>query len=168
MNLEQTTEQPARELVQELINARYACLTSRAVTDKANEFVDDLLKHMEEKEKEQQRRKNKRSGVSRSKLRRAVEGFVGDLLHAYRDQKGRGWVYRSLKSNSFSGGDVSYRQFLTVIQSLGDLVEQKVGYQVWSDGFDAGGPRLALRGKASRFKASEALIDLATLTASMP
>ena len=95
MNLEQTTEQPARELVQELINARYACLTSRAVTDKANEFVDDLLKHMEEKEKEQHKRKNKRSGgvsiqaaqsswraslaicCTLNAIRRAAVGFIG-------------------------------------------------------------------------------------------
>lgn len=76
-----------------------------------------------------------------------MEGFVGDLLRAHQDENSGGWVYRSLKANSFSGENISYRNFLLVLDGLGDFVEKKVGYQAWSDGFDPGGPRLQLRGR---------------------
>lgn len=88
-----------------------------------------------------------------------MEGFVGDLLRAHQDENSGGWVYRSLKANSFSGENISYRNFLLVLDGLGDFVEKKVGYQAWSDGFDPGGPRLQLRGKATRFRASPLFIQ---------
>ena len=54
-----------------------------------------------------------------------MEGFAGDLLRAQRDEKSGGWVYRSLKANNFSGENVSYRQFLLVVKTLGNFLEQE-------------------------------------------
>jgi hypothetical protein len=103
-------------------------------------------------------RKNKRGEKARLALRRAMEGFVGDLLRVYRDEKSGGWIYRSQKANSFSGGEVSYRNFVTVLKTLRGLIETKVGYQEWSKGFDPGGPRLPIRTKATRFRATRDLL----------
>jgi hypothetical protein len=145
-------QQLNREVVQQLNDAKYASLTSRAVSDAARTLIDRLIKLVDGGAEGS--RKNKRSEKARFALSRAMEGFVGDLLRAYADKKSGGWVYRSRKANSFSGGDVSYRNFVTVLKSLGDRVETKVGYQEWSNGFDPGGPRLPIRTKATRFRAT--------------
>jgi hypothetical protein len=152
-------QQLDREVVEQLNNARYASLTSRAVTDAARRLIDGLIETVEMGEEYRKSRKNKRSEKARYALRRAMEGFVGDLLRAYADEKSGGWVYRSLKANSFSGDQISYRHFLPVLRSLGNFVEMRTGYQAWSDGFDAGGPRLPIRGKATRFRATPLFID---------
>ena len=49
-----------------------------------------------------------------------------------------------------------------MIESLGDLVEQKVGYQVWSDGFDAGGPRLRSSRQGEPLQGKRSAVDLAS------
>jgi hypothetical protein len=151
-------QQLDRELVKQLNDAKYASLTSRAVSDQARALIDHFIEMVEGVEEESGWRKNKRSEKSRSAFRRAMEGFVGDLLRAYADNKSGGWVYRSQKANSFSGGDVSYRNFVTVVKRLRGLVETKAGYQEWSNGFDPGGPRLPIRTKATRFRATRELI----------
>jgi hypothetical protein len=138
MNSDQITDQLDRELVNQLTNARYASLSSRAVMDTANGIVDRLIEFLEGHEDYHRSRKNKRSAKARCLLRGTMEGFVGDLLRAHQDEKSGGWIYRSLQSNSFSGDEVSYRQFLLVLESLGDFVELKKGYQEWSQ-FDPGG-----------------------------
>ena len=158
MIADEVTEQRDRELINQLQNARYASLTSRAVTDAAKGIVDRLIEFVEGGEEYHKSRKNKRSAKARSALWRAMGGFVGDLLRAQRDEKSGGWVYRSLKANNFSGGNVSYRQFLLVVKNLSNFVETKVGYQQWSNGFDPGGPRLPIRGKATRFRATPLFI----------
>ncbi len=163
MIVDHVTEQHDRELINQLQNARYASLTSRAVTDTAKAIVDRLIDFLEAGEEYRKARKNKRGTKARNALWRAMEGFVGDLLRAQRDEKSGGWVYRSLKANSFSRGNVSYRDFLRVVESLAHHVERKVGYQEWSNGFDAGGPRLPIRGKATRFRATRPLIEYCSL-----
>jgi hypothetical protein len=138
---EQTNQrQLNREVVQQLNDAKYASLTSRAVSAPARSVINRLIEIVEGTEEYRGSRKNKRSEKARLALRRTLEGFIGDLLSAYADKKFGGWVYRSLKANSFSGGDVSYRNFVVVMKSLGSFVETKIGYQEWSNGFDPGGP----------------------------
>ena len=39
--------------------------------------------------------------------KKAIEGFVGDLLLAQAREKGGGWVYRSTRRESFTGEAVS-------------------------------------------------------------
>jgi hypothetical protein len=117
-------QQLDRELVKQLNDAKYASLMSRTVSDPARTLIDCLTSRVESEEKKERRsRKNKRSEKAHSALRRAVEGFVGDLLRAYADEKSGGWVYHSLKANSFSGGDISYRNFVTITKSLENLIE---------------------------------------------
>jgi hypothetical protein len=148
----QTNQQQLnREVVQQLNDAKYASLTSRAVSDAARKLIDWLMRSVDVREEDEGSRKKKRSEKARFALRRVMEGFVGDLLRAYPDRGSGGWLYRSRKANSFSGGEVSYRNFVTVVKSLGDFVETKVGYQERSNGFDPGGPRLPIRTKAWNF-----------------
>jgi hypothetical protein len=129
------------------------------VTDEARGLIDRLMEFMEGREEHRKSRKNKRSEKVRYAVRRAMEGFVGDLLRAQQDEASGGWVYRSLKVNSFSGEAVSYRNFQAVLDSLGNFVEHRKGYQERSTPFDPGGPSLPIRGKASRFRARPIFIE---------
>jgi hypothetical protein len=156
---EKYQQQPNREVVQQLNDAKYASLTSRAVSHHAHTLINRLIKLIDEAEEKRGSRKNKRSEKAQLALRRTMEGFVGDLLRTYADKKSGGWVYRSRKANRFSGGEISYRNFITVLKSLGDYVETKVGYQEWSDGFGPGGPRLPIRTKATRFRATPKFLE---------
>jgi len=153
-------QQVNREQVQQLNDAKYASLTSRAVSARARALVERLTGRVEWEELEKKTRKTKRGEEARFTLRRAVEGIIGDLLRAHSDKKSGGWVFRSRKANSFSGGEVSYRNFATIVKNLDNLIETKVGYQEWSNGFDAGGPRLPIRTKATRFRAKPEFIQL--------
>jgi hypothetical protein len=159
MTVRETTDQHDQELVDQLNNARYASLTSRAVTDEARGIIDRLMEFLEGREGYRKSRKNKRSDRARSDVRRAMEGFIGDLLRAQQDGESGGWVYRSMKANSFSGELVSYRNFQAVLESLSNFVEQKTGYQERSNLPGPGGPSLPLRGKASRFRATPIFIE---------
>lgn len=156
-------EQTSPEVVAQLGAAKYATLTSRAVTDDARALIDRIMERLETtnefRSPKARKRKNKRSAKAQAGLRKAMEGFVGDLLRAYSDAKCAGWVYRSLKANAFSGESVSYRQFMAVLESLGkNFVERRKAYRVWSDGFEPGGSCLFLRGKATRFRATTLFI----------
>jgi hypothetical protein len=159
MTVGQTLDQRQQIFVDQLNNARYASLTSRAVTDAARGVIDRLIEFLEGREEYRKLRKNKRSEKARFDVRRAMEGFVGDLLRAQQDEESGGWVYRSLKINSFSGEAVSYRNFHAVLASLGDFVEHKTGYQERSNLAGPGGPSLPMRGKASRFRATPDFIE---------
>jgi hypothetical protein len=159
MNSDLISEQNDRHLVSQLNNARYASLTSRAVTDPARGIIDRLMDILEGREEYRKTRKNKRSKKAQYAVRRAMEGFVGDLLRAQQDEESGGWVYRSLKANSFSGEAVSYRNFQVVLESLNNFVEQKTGYQERYNLFDPGGPSLPIRGKASRFRLAPHFIE---------
>lgn len=159
MNSDLISEQSDRQLVSQLSNASYASLTSRAVTDAARGIVDSLVSFVEGGEEYRKSRKYKRGEHARHALRRTMEGLVGDLLRSYRDEKSRGWVYRSRKSGSFSGDDVSYRNFRAALGAFGNFIETRPGYQQRSNGFDPGGPSLPIRGKAARFRATPLFID---------
>ena len=76
-------QQLNREVVQQLNDAKYASLTSRAVSDAARTLIDRLIKLVDGGAEGS--RKNKRSEKARFALSRAMEGFVGDLLRAYAD-----------------------------------------------------------------------------------
>jgi hypothetical protein len=147
------------ELKQNLLDARYAALANRARTPPANALVDHLLMVVT----------GEASGSSRGSYaktkkqhRLAIEGFVGDLLRAQNHGKGKGWVFRSLAAQSFSGEDIGYRAFKHVLEKLValDLVIHKPAVHTFGDGFTPGGPQLVYWRKASRFMATEALLEL--------
>jgi hypothetical protein len=128
MVVDRVAETDNRVHVAQLNNASYASLTSRAITDTAHGIVDRLIEYVEGREEYRKSRRNRRSEKSKRDLRRAFEGFVGDLLRAYNDPLSGGWVYRSLKPASFTGEAVSYRTFLTVLDGLGGFLEKQPGY----------------------------------------
>ncbi|HEY8383001.1 MAG TPA: hypothetical protein VIL09_12710 [Microvirga sp.] len=95
-----------------------------------------------------------------------MDAFLGDLLFGAKISAGR-WVFRSRQAKSFSGGEVTYRQFKAVYEGLQDLglVEVVNGFNatktvVWADGPSS----QYQQGKAARFRATPSLLDLASRT----
>src|SRR3712207_4919313 len=85
----------------------YAALASRAETDAARDLVTDLRKVLEAHEEATGSRVYKRQGQMLQAFDSALGAFVADLLLAFRDEDAAGWVYRSMKTQTFSGGAVS-------------------------------------------------------------
>src|SRR5262245_48824037 len=99
---------------QGLQEAKYAALTSRAVTDPARDAVDALAQTISRDELSRGERKNKRGPATAQRLRDALEGFLGDLLLSQASERSQGWVYRSTRAESFNGEDVGHRDFTSV------------------------------------------------------
>jgi hypothetical protein len=96
--------------------------------------------------------------------KKAIEGFVGDLLLAQVRAKGNGWVYRSTRRENFTGEAVSYRQFKRLLDSLveSNLIKMVKGFQPRIKFNDSdGGGSMASRSWAPRFRANQALLKLA-------
>jgi hypothetical protein len=146
-----------------LRDASYAALRCRAVTDNAHVLVSALYERVTTHEKTTGKRKNARVKKADAH-KKAIEGFVGDLLLAQTREKGGGWVYRSTRRESFTGDAVSYRQFKRLLDSLVDsnLIEMKKGFQPRTKFSDSeGGGSMASRSWAPRFRANQALLKLA-------
>ncbi len=113
-----------------LRDASYAGLSCRAVTDSAHALVSALYEQVTSHEKTTGKRRNGRVKKA-DEYKRAIEGFVGDLLLAQAREKGGGWVFRSTRRESFTGEAVSYRQFKRLLDSLVDsnLIEMVKGFQ---------------------------------------
>jgi hypothetical protein len=144
------------ELKQALRSAQYAALACRAPTDEARALVNAVIERLAEDDNAEKRGRYRSSRVQE---RRAVEGFLADLLRAHTHKEAKGWVYKSLRSGSFTGREVRFRAFSRVIErliALG-LVEQMGGYLHWAEGF---GKRLPHYGHASRFRATPELLTL--------
>ena len=156
-----------RNLGQQLRDARYATLDSRAVSDKAKQLVDHLTDKIAKWEIRYGRRQRKRrSGAD--KLRAAVTGFLGDLLLARKSSdKAKGWVYRSMQAQSFTGKRVSHRTFAALVDALKDLgmVEYRPSVSFWGTGFDSSKQSVHRR-FAARFRANAKLVKLCEDTAS--
>jgi hypothetical protein len=128
--------------------AEFAALTSRPVTDNARALVDKV----HELVIATGARKRRRGPSKAFAFRRALGGFIGDLMRA----AGRPvpWIYRGVSQRHFTADVVSYRDFDALrkaVRSLG-LVEERPAVQFWSL-FGAG------RGWATRFRATPKLIN---------
>jgi hypothetical protein len=145
-----------------LQGARYAALTSRAVTDQARDAVDALAEALAEDELKRKQRKNKRGPEAAQRFRDALEGFLGDMLLAMTSERAQGWVYRSTRPESFTAQDIGHRDFTSVtdaMKSLG-LITRKAGFRRWLvGGFEPGDPNLPLRDLATRFRATPELME---------
>jgi hypothetical protein len=143
-----------------LRDASYAGLNCRAVTDNAHALVSALYEQVTSHEKTTSKRKNARVKKA-DEYRKAIEGFVGDLLLAQAREKGGGWVFRSTRRESFTGEAVSYRQFKRLLDSLvhGNLIEMVKGFQPRSK-IGSGGT-IASKSWAPRFRANQPLLKLA-------
>jgi hypothetical protein len=130
--------------------AEFAALTSRAVTDNARALVDKV----HELVIAAGARKRQRGARKALAFKRAVGGFIGDLMRA----AGREvpWVFRSVSQRHFTGDVVSHRHFEALRSALKSLkfIEEAKAVQFWSP-FGVG------RGWAKRFRATPRLIEMA-------
>ncbi|MFC1459338.1 hypothetical protein ACETIH_22060 [Microvirga arabica] len=143
-----------------------ATLTRIAATPEAKGFIEAVLAALEDHETAVGTRQRRRSKAAQVGFLRALEAFLGDLLKGARMTQGR-WVYRSRHAKSFSGQEVGYRPFVAVteaMEALG-LIEVIGGYNATKTIQWEGGPTSHYQlGKAARFRATQALLDLASRT----
>jgi hypothetical protein len=151
-----TSSQAETSEADELRDATFASLeghacteASQALTEAVNEQVVQQLALTEA---------NGDAKTNRRKLKLAIAAFLADLLSA----NGK-WVYRSLKTDGFTGAPVGARVFLPLQQAMRKLclVEHQEGVNWWFGGFDEGGPELVSRRWASRYRPTDKLVALA-------
>jgi hypothetical protein len=144
------------ELGKILRGAVFASLTSRAVTDSAHGVVDALVEQIVAHEHKRGKRKHARVTKAASH-RKAVEGFLGDLLRAQANETAPGWVYHPTAPRSFTRGPVSHRLFKGIVEALAgcEFLERSGGFQQKMD-FGSGPSRG--KGWATRFRATPKLL----------
>jgi hypothetical protein len=155
-------EQPSPE---ELNSATMATLTCTPASPEAAVLVEHLVVLIHSQESRSGTRQRARRREDLNGLYTAVGALIADLLIASGQRRGKGLVYRSLNANSFSRGPVAFRQFkaaLAGLEALG-LIECFEGYYrvqefQWSEGVTS---KHSL-GRASRFRATQALLALAS------
>jgi hypothetical protein len=152
-----THDHQGRQNPRELDDARYAALICRAHSDQARTLVTAVTNLVATHELTKGTRTNKRK-KKQIALSSAVERLLADLLQAQTSEKAKGYVYRPMRPASFTEGDVSYRVFKAVVDALVDLglLERHQGFQVWDETF---GKRTPVLQKATRFRATQALLD---------
>jgi len=151
-------EEAKRLRGRQLDDALYAALLSRAHSDQARALVDTVVTMVAQRELAAGIRTNKRD-KKQTALRSAVERLLADLLQAQASETNKGYVFRSLRPEGFSGQAVSYRTFKSLVDAmltLGFLEEYK-GFQGWSDGFGVPAPWIR---KATRYRATEVLLGI--------
>jgi hypothetical protein len=161
-----TDDDAARKRAREFDDALYAPLDCRAQSDQARALVDEVVSLVTAHEHATGTRTNRRSKKV-ADLRVAVEGFLADLLKAQASPTSHGYVYRAVRPANFTEGAVSYRVFkaLTEAMTAADLLETYKGWQSWSDAF---GARLPYIRKATRFRATQRLLDLSAANGIQP
>jgi hypothetical protein len=143
------TKKPKRQNPRELDDARYAALDCRAHSEQARALVTTVTNLVAEQELTSGARTNKRK-KKQIDLGSAIERLLADLLLAQTTEKAKGYVYRSMRPEGFTEGDIGYRTFRRVVaelQKLG-LIENHKGFQVWGEF----GPYIR---KATRFRATK-------------
>jgi hypothetical protein len=155
---EKASEEAKRLKGRQLDDALYAALLSRSHSDQARALVDAVTNLVTEHEVAASTRTNKRD-KKKLALRLAVERLLADLLQAQASDTNKGYVYRPLRPEAFTGQAVSYRTFRSLVDvmlTLG-LLEEYKGFQAWSDGFGVPVPWIR---KATRYRATEALLGI--------
>jgi hypothetical protein len=148
----------AQKRVREFDDALYSSLLSRAHSDQARGLVETVTGLVAAHELDAGTRFKKRK-KKQEDLRSAVERFLSDLLQAQSVVKTHGLVYRNLRPQRFTDTDVSYRTFKRLVDALVhlELLEIYIGFQNIRDSF---GPSLAMMRKATRFRATEKLLQI--------
>lgn len=102
-----------------MINAVYAPLTGTPITDQGRAVVARLHEAIEryEFQRVQAPRKNKRKGTAKQ-FDKAIGAFLADLLLAQAHKKACGWIWRSLRDESFDNGPVTRTQAKSVVEGL--------------------------------------------------
>jgi hypothetical protein len=142
----------------ELDDARYAALVCRAHSEQARALVQAVINLVAEHELAAGKRTNERK-KKQAALSSAVERLLADLLLAQSTEKTNGYVYRPMRPESFTDGDVSYRVFKALVDALVGLglLEHHKGFQAWGEPF---GARVPVRQRATRFRATPKLLDI--------
>ena len=143
----------------ELDDALYAALLSRSHSDQARVLVDTVTALVTEHEIAAGTRTNKRD-KKKTALQLAVERLLADLLQAQASETNKGYVYRPLRPQGFTGQAVSYRTFKSLVETMLTLglLESHKGFQMWDAPF--GGALRAVRQKATRFRATQQLLEI--------
>jgi hypothetical protein len=152
-------DQDNRALARQLSRARYATLNSRAISASARSLVDEVYDRIAKWERKSNKRKNKRQATSK-RFRDSVAAFVADLVRARGDRVAKGWVYRSMHAKNFSRQQVSYRNFIRLVDALSSIghLQHKPGFQ---GKVDFGSGSVVHRAKAARFRATAPFVTLA-------
>jgi hypothetical protein len=152
------TKGPKKHNPRELDDARYAALDCRAHSDQAGALVAAVTDMVAAHELTAGARTNKRK-KKQAALSSAVERLLADLLLAQASDKAKGYVYRPTRPEGFTESNVGYRVFKALVDALVDLglLESHKGYQGWDDPF---GVRVVVRRKATRFRATQKLLDI--------
>jgi hypothetical protein len=140
----------------ELRDAIFASLEGNACTEASQALTEALNEQVV-----QQLTRAEATGAAktnRKKLKLAIAALLADLLSANGE-----WVYRSRKKDSFTGAPVGARVFIPLQDAMLELgvVEHREGVADRWFRFDEGGPPLAARRWASRYRATDKLIALA-------
>lgn len=146
----------------DLLSAPMATLAYVAEGKEAETLVASVVERILAHEEAGGTRRRRRRAADLQGFSRAVGAILGDLLvHPPSDGQGA-LVYRSTQANSFSRGPVAYRPFKAALGALVklELVEKTAGFYDpkrfdWGDGVVSG------QGRASRFRATASLLDIA-------
>jgi hypothetical protein len=118
-----------------MLNAVYAPLTGGPSSEQGRLVVTRLCAAIEEYERAHKPRKYARRGTS-AQFEKAVGAFVADLLFAQDHPSAQGWVYRSLRPQSFdNSGLVTRTQADAVVTGLPALgmMQHVPGYARFND-----------------------------------
>jgi hypothetical protein len=153
------TKDPTVHKARQLDDARYAALECRAYSDEARALVRYVTNRVTAHELAAATRTNKRK-KKQTALSSTIERLLADLLAAQGSGKANGYVYRPMRPESFSEGDVSYRVFKALADALVDLglLERHKGFRSLQESFDR--QKLPIIQKATRFRATQKLLSL--------
>jgi hypothetical protein len=119
-------EEAARKRAREFNDALYAALVSRAESDQAKALVDPVTALVAQRELAANARTHKRGKTRAAVLRAALERFLADLLQAHSVERARGYVYRPMRPEGFTGGAASYRTFKSVVPEKPGSVQREL------------------------------------------
>jgi hypothetical protein len=143
----------------------FASLNSTVVSDEARALIDTLRHSMEFHERHTGSRTYQRRGAKLEQLEFALGAFVADLLRAANNGEADGWVFRSMKAETFTREPVKYRTFKSIVTALSEaeFLTHVPGYQIWRGaGFaQAENTPLVTEAKAACFRANQPLLGLA-------
>jgi hypothetical protein len=156
--------QQARPTTDALNAATMATLAANPSSPQAEQLAAEVVARIEAHEQATGARKRRRTSAASASFVHAVGGFLADLLRVPQDAPRFGLVYRSLHATSFTGGPATYDGFIGALKgmvALG-LVETFGGFSNehrtdWGDGVVS----THREGKASRYRATPALLELA-------
>lgn len=143
--------------------AKMATLAGAASSPEATALIVSLAEHIEAHERAHGVRQRSRKVAYRASLHRALAALLADLIEASRRVQEAGFVYRSMQAKGFSGGPVTYRSFVAIVEYLAALgfIERLGGFRddpARPFGGNSNGP--VTNRKAARFRATPSLLDM--------